>query len=144
MTSYTPYQPEISQGRLEALLNFQTAVTDLTGLEIANSSLLAEGTAAAEAMTLIKRVGRNKNMAFFVDSDTHPQTIEVITTRAEPLGYEVVVGDPEADLDLSLVFGVLLSYPGSSGQVTSPTPSLEKACPFPTRTLVITNGTLTP
>jgi glycine dehydrogenase len=116
-TSYTPYQPEISQGRLEALLNYQTAVTDLTGLEIANSSLLDEGTAAAEAMTLIKRVGRNKNMVFFVDEDTHPQTIDVIRTRAIPLGFYVTVGDPETDLDPSTVFGALLQYPGSSGMI---------------------------
>ena len=121
-TSYTPYQPEISQGRLEALLNFQTAVTDLTGLEIANSSLLDEGTAAAEAMTLIKRVGRNKNMVFFVDEDTHPNTIDVIRTRAIPLGFYVTVGDPETDLDPSTVFGVLLQYPGSSGRIRNIAP----------------------
>ncbi|MCL1595690.1 MAG: aminomethyl-transferring glycine dehydrogenase [Actinomycetia bacterium] len=126
-TSYTPYQPEISQGRLEALLNFQTAVTDLTGLEIANSSLLDEGTAAAEAMTLIKRVGRNDNMSFFVDQDTHPQTIEVVTTRAIPLGYSIIVGDPDTDLDLGEVFGVLLQYPGSSGQIRNIAPIIERA-----------------
>ncbi|GMQ98933.1 MAG: aminomethyl-transferring glycine dehydrogenase [Acidimicrobiia bacterium] len=126
-TSYTPYQPEISQGRLEALLNFQTAVTDLTGLDIANSSLLDEGTAAAEAMTLIKRVGRNKNLAFFVDEDTHPQTIEVVTTRAVPLGYELIIGDPETDLDVSSVFGVLLQYPGSSGRIRDIAPIIETA-----------------
>ena len=121
-TSYTPYQPEISQGRLEALLNYQTAVSDLTGLEIANSSLLDEGTAAAEAMTLIKRVGRSKNMVFFVDEDTHPSTIDVIRTRAIPLGFYVTVGDPETDLDPSTVFGVLLQYPGSSGRIRSIAP----------------------
>ncbi len=126
-TAYTPYQPEISQGRLEALLNFQTAVTDLTGLEIANSSLLDEGTAAAEAMTLIKRVGKNKNTAFFVDQDCHPQTIEVLTTRATPLGYDVIVGDPETDIDLSEVFGILLQYPGSSGNVRDIAPLIETA-----------------
>ncbi len=116
-TAYTPYQPEISQGRLEALINFQTMVADLTGLEIANASLLDEATAAAEAMTLLKRVGRNPNMAFFVDADTHPQTIDVVMTRAEPLGYELIVGDPTTDLDPSAVFGALLSYPGSSGEI---------------------------
>ncbi len=127
-TAYTPYQPEISQGRLEALLNFQTAVTDLTGLEIANSSLLDEGTAAAEAMTLIKRVGRNnKNTAFFVDRDCHPQTIDVVTTRAIPLGFEIIVGDPETDLDPSAVFGVLLQYPGSSGRIPDIAPIIESA-----------------
>jgi len=121
-TSYTPYQPEISQGRLEALLNFQTAVSDLTGLEIANSSLLDEGTAAAEAMTLIKRVGRSKNMVFFVDEETHPNTIDVIRTRATPLGFYVTVGDPEIDLDPSTVFGVLLQYPGTTGKVRNIAP----------------------
>ena len=121
-TSYTPYQPEISQGRLEALLNYQTAVTDLTGLEIANSSLLDEGTAAAEAMTLIKRVGRSKNMVFFVDEDTHPNTIDVIRTRAVPLGFYVTVGNAETDLDASTVFGVLLQYPGTSGRIRNIAP----------------------
>lgn len=119
-TAYTPYQPEISQGRLEALLNFQTLVADLTGLDIANASLLDEGTACAEAMALAQRVGKSKATAFFVDADTHPQTIAVIRTRAEPLGWDVVVGDPETDLDASSVFGALLSYPGSSGQVRDP------------------------
>jgi glycine dehydrogenase len=121
-TSYTPYQPEISQGRLEALLNFQTAVSDLTGLEIANSSLLDEGTAAAEAMTLIKRVGRSKNMVFFVDEDVHPNTLDVIMTRATPLGFYVTVGNPETDLDPSTVFGALLQYPGSSGRIRNIAP----------------------
>jgi glycine dehydrogenase len=125
-TSYTPYQPEISQGRLEALLNFQTAVSDLTGLEIANSSLLDEGTAAAEAMTLIKRVGRSKNMVFFVDEDTHPNTIDVIRTRALPLGFYVTVGDPETDLDPSTVFGALLQYPGTSGRIRNIAPIISQ------------------
>ncbi len=116
-TAYTPYQPEISQGRLEALINFQTAVCDLTGMDIANASLLDEATAAAEAMTLLKRVGRNKNMVFFVDEDLHPQTIEVIGTRAEPLGFGLLVGNPATDLVAEDVFGAILSYPGSSGAV---------------------------
>ena len=89
-TAYTPYQPEISQGRLEALLNFQTAVSDLTGLDIANASMLDEATAAAEAMTLIKRTAKSKSQRFVVDADTLPQTIAVIQTRAEPIGIEVV------------------------------------------------------
>jgi len=126
-TAYTPYQPEISQGRLEALINFQTAVTDLTGLDIANSSLLDEGTAAAEAMTLIKRVGRNKNKVFFVDKEVHPQTIEVVKTRAHPLDYELIVGDPAEDLDPSVVFGVLLQYPGTHGHIPDIAPIIEKA-----------------
>jgi glycine dehydrogenase len=126
-TAYTPYQPEISQGRLEALINFQTAVTDLTGLDIANSSLLDEGTAAAEAMTMMKRVGRSKNMAFFVDEDVHPQTIDVIRTRALPLGYYVIVGDPAADLDADNVFGVLLQYPGTHGDIPDIAPIIETA-----------------
>ncbi|MCL1601606.1 MAG: glycine dehydrogenase (aminomethyl-transferring), partial [Actinomycetia bacterium] len=126
-TAYTPYQPEISQGRLEALINFQTAVTDLTGLDIANSSLLDEGTAAAEAMTLMKRVGRSKNVAFFVDEDVHPQTIEVIRTRAIPLGYYVIVGDPVEDLEADKVFGVLLQYPGTHGDIPDIAPIIETA-----------------
>ncbi len=119
-TAYTPYQPEISQGRLEALLNFQTTVTDLTGLDIANASMLDEATAAAEAMTLIRRTAKSKSNRFVVDADTLPQTIAVLTTRAEPLGIEVVITDlyaaggglPDGDF-----FGVLLSYPGASGAV---------------------------
>jgi glycine dehydrogenase len=126
-TAYTPYQPEISQGRLEALINFQTAVTDLTGLDIANSSLLDEGTAAAEAMTLMKRVGKSKNMAFFVDKNVHPQTIDVIRTRAVPLGYYVIVGDPTEDLDAENVFGVLLQYPGTHGDIPDIAPIIESA-----------------
>ena len=114
-TAYTPYQPEISQGRLEALLNFQTLVCDLTGLDVANASLLDEATAAAEAMALARRVSHSKAGAFFVDSDIHPQTLAVLRTRAEPLGWELVVGDPATDLDPEATFGALLSYPGSSG-----------------------------
>jgi glycine dehydrogenase len=113
-TAYTPYQPECSQGRLEALLNFQTMVTELTGLEIANASLLDEATAAAEAMTMARRVSKHHAPAFFVDADTHPQTIAVITTRAEPLGIELVIGGPY-DLDAERCYGALVSWPSSSG-----------------------------
>jgi glycine dehydrogenase len=118
-TAYTPYQPEISQGRLEALLNFQTMVSDLTGLPVANASLLDEGTAAAEAMTLAHRVApRGSGDTFLVDADVLPQTIEVIRTRALPLGIEVVVADLTAGLpERDGVFGVLLQYPGASGAV---------------------------
>ena len=115
-TAYTPYQPEISQGRMEALLNFQTMVMDLTGMEIANASLLDEGTAAAEAMTMAMNVSRNKGRKFFVSADCHPQTIEVVRTRAEPQGIEVVVGDHEEALAED-VFGVLLQYPATNGEV---------------------------
>jgi len=117
-TAYTPYQPEISQGRLEALLNFQTLVGDLTGMEIANASLLDEGTAVAEAMTFCKRLSKNKGAnAFFVSQHCHPQTIDVVRTRAEPLGYEVVVGDEFAVDDASRYFGVVLQYPATNGDV---------------------------
>ena len=116
-TAYTPYQPEISQGRLEALLNFQTVVTDLTGMDIANASMLDEATAAAEAMTLARRQSKVAGETFFVDADCHPQVIEVVQTRAEPLGLKLVVGDPLVDLDSHEPFGVLLAYPGSSGEV---------------------------
>jgi glycine dehydrogenase len=116
-TAYTPYQPEISQGRLEALLNFQTMVCDLTGLEIANASMLDEATAAAEAMTLCRRSSRHTGGVFFVDAECHPQTIAVVATRAEPLGIEVVMGDPSADLAPGDAFGVLLQHPGTSGVV---------------------------
>ena len=114
-TAYTPYQPEISQGRLEALINFQTMVTDLTGLEIANASMLDEGTAAAEAMALCHRVSKSKSNTFFVDSDCLPQTIDIIITRAQPLDINIQVGKPE-DCDTD-VFGMLLQYPGVSGEV---------------------------
>ena len=116
-TAYTPYQPEISQGRLEALLNFQTMVADLTRMEIANASLLDEATAAAEAMTMCRRVGKVKSDRFFVAADCHPQTIAVLRTRAAPLGIELVVGDPFADLDTSNVYAALLQYPSSDGKV---------------------------
>ncbi len=115
-TAYTPYQPEISQGRLEALINFQTLVSDLTGLDVANASLLDEATAAAEAMALARRVSTSKAAGFFVDRDTHPQTLAVLRTRAEPLGWELIVGDP-SELDPQAVFGALFSYPASSGAI---------------------------
>ncbi|MCL4187645.1 MAG: aminomethyl-transferring glycine dehydrogenase [Rhodobacteraceae bacterium] len=115
-TAYTPYQPEIAQGRLEALLNFQTMVCDLTGLDVANASLLDEATAAAEAMTMAERVSRSKARAFFVDRGCHPQTIGVIRTRALPLGIEVISGDPDA-LDPAAVFGAIFQYPGTHGHV---------------------------
>ncbi len=115
-TAYTPYQPEISQGRLEALLNFQTMVSDLTGLEIANASLLDESTACAEAMTMGQRVAKSKKTAFFVDRDCHPQNIAVIQTRAAPLGIEVIVGNPDK-MDASKVFGAIFQYPGTYGHV---------------------------
>ncbi|QFT58742.1 Glycine dehydrogenase (decarboxylating) [Sulfitobacter sp. THAF37] len=122
-TAYTPYQPEISQGRLEALLNFQTMVSDLTGLEIANASLLDEATACAEAMTMAQRVSKSKAVKFFVDRDCHPQNIAVMKTRAEPLGIEVVVGDP-AKMDASEVFGAIFQYPGTYGHVRDFTDSI--------------------
>ena len=117
-TAYTPYQPEISQGRLEALLNFQTMVSDLTGLEVANASLLDEATAAAEAMAMAHRGSRSKanNAAFFVDRNCHPQTVAVIRTRAEPLGIDVIEADPD-ELDPGAVFGAIFQYPGTYGHV---------------------------
>ncbi|OYU17150.1 MAG: glycine dehydrogenase (aminomethyl-transferring) [Rhodobacteraceae bacterium PARR1] len=116
-TAYTPYQPEIAQGRLEALLNYQTMVADLTGLPVANASLLDEATAAAEAMTMAERVAKSKARAFFVDHGCHPQTIAVIQTRAVPLGIEVVVGDPST-VQADRVFGAIFQYPGTYGHVT--------------------------
>ena len=115
-TAYTPYQAEISQGRMEALINFQTMCADLTGMEIANASLLDEATAAAEAMTLAKRSCKSKSNLFFVSSGVHPQTLEVLRTRAEPLGIELHVGD-DADAGNHDVFGVLLQYPNTFGQL---------------------------
>jgi len=116
-TAYTPYQPEISQGRLEALLNFQTMISDLTGLEIANASLLDEATAAAEAMTFCQRVSKSKSKVFFVSQECLPQTIDVVRTRAEPIGVEVVVGDHRKDLEAQECFGVLLQYPAVDGEI---------------------------
>ncbi|GAB3935507.1 hypothetical protein GCM10027614_10350 [Micromonospora vulcania] len=116
-TAYTPYQPEISQGRLEALLNFQTMVTDLTGLATANASMLDEGTAAAEAMTLARRASKSKSNVYVVDADALPQTIAVITSRAEPLNIEVRVLDVERDELPAEFFGLHLQYPGASGAV---------------------------
>ena len=124
-TAYTPYQPEISQGRLEALLNYQTMVCDLVGMEIANSSLLCEGTAAAEAMAMARRITRSGPDCFFVDADCHPQVIDVVRTRAQPLGIDIVVGDPVTDLAPAEVYGALLAYPGSSGAVRSLQPVIE-------------------
>jgi glycine dehydrogenase len=127
-TAYTPYQPEISQGRLEALLNFQTVVTDLTGLDIAGASLLDEATAAAEAMTLARRSSKAPaGAAFVVDVDCHPQTIAVVRTRATPLGLDVRVADLADGLPDGDVFGVLLQYPGSSGALRDPRPVIEAA-----------------
>ncbi|MEV5593863.1 aminomethyl-transferring glycine dehydrogenase [Streptomyces sp. NPDC052496] len=130
-TAYTPYQPEISQGRLEALLNFQTMVADLTGLPTSGASLLDEGTAAAEAMALARRVGKVKQGVFLVDADCLPQTIAVIETRAEPTGVEVVVADLSEGIPAEVaergVFGVLLQYPGASGAVRNPRAVIEQA-----------------
>src|ERR1700693_1625848 len=123
-TAYTPYQPEISQGRLEALFNFQTMICDLTGLDVANASLLDEATAAAEAMALAERAASAKTKSFFVDAEVHPQTLAVLRTRAEPLGWKLIVGDPLADLDRADVFGALLQYPGTSGAVRDLRPAI--------------------
>jgi glycine dehydrogenase len=119
-TAYTPYQPEISQGRLEALFNFQTMISDLTGLDVANASLLDEATAAAEAMALAERASHAKSKAFFVDRNVHPQTLAVLRTRAEPLGWTLIVGDPAADLEKADVFGGLLQYPDTTGALRDP------------------------
>ena len=116
-TAYTPYQPEISQGRLEALINFQTMISDLTGLDLANASMLDEATAAAEAMAMGFRSTKSDSMTFLVDQDCHPQVIEVCRTRAEPLGITVVIGDVVEEVDRHDPFGALLAYPGTSGTI---------------------------
>ncbi|HWE91235.1 MAG TPA: glycine dehydrogenase (aminomethyl-transferring), partial [Pseudonocardiaceae bacterium] len=126
-TAYTPYQPEISQGRLEALLNFQTMVADLTGLPVANASMLDEATAGAESMTLLRRAGKSRSPRFIVDADTLPQTIAVIRTRAEPLGIEVEVADIDNGLPDGEFFGVLLAYPGASGAIRDLEPLITAA-----------------
>ena len=124
-TAYTPYQPEISQGRLEALLNYQTMISDLTGLEVANASLLDEATACAEAMTMAERVAKSKAKAFFIDENCHIQNIEVMKTRARPLGIKIIVGDPDS-LNSSDVFGAIFQYPGTFGHVRDFTGHIEK------------------
>jgi glycine dehydrogenase len=116
-TAYTPYQAEISQGRLEALLTFQQMVIDLTAMEVANASLLDEASAAAESMTLCKRSSSSKSSSYFIADDIHPQTLDVIKTRAKYLGIQIIVGKPETDLDAHEVFGVHLNYPGTTGEV---------------------------
>jgi len=126
-TAYTPYQPEISQGRLEALLNFQTMVTDLTGLATANASMLDEGTAAAEAMTLARRSTKSTSNVYVVDADALPQSIGVITTRAIPLGIEVRVVDLETGELPAEYFGVHLQFPGASGKIRDHAPIIEAA-----------------
>ena len=123
-TAYTPYQAEISQGRLEALFNFQTMICDLSGLDIANASLLDEATAAAEAMALAERVSQAKTNSFFVDREVHSQTLAVLRTRAAPLGWNLIVGDPLTDLEHAEVFGGLLQYPATSGAVRDLRPAI--------------------
>jgi glycine dehydrogenase len=124
-TAYTPYQPEISQGRLEALLNFQTMVCDLTGLDVANASLLDEATAAAEAMALAKRVAKSTSTKFLVDAQVHPQTLAVLRTHAEPLGWDIaLIEDKTALADLDC-FGGLLQYPGTFGDISNLGPAIE-------------------
>ncbi len=124
-TAYTPYQPEIAQGRLEALLNFQQMTIDLTGLDLANASLLDEATAAAEAMALAKRVAKSRSNLFFVDEHCHPQTISVVRTRAEGFGFEVIV-DAVDNLPAHQVFGALLQYPDTHGEIRDLRPLIDQ------------------
>lgn len=126
-TAYTPYQAEISQGRLEAILNFQQMIIDLTGMEIANASMLDEATAAAEAMAMSRRVAKSKSNVFFVDKDCHPQTIAVVQTRARSLGFDIIIGDPWTELDNKEYFGILIQYPGSSGHIKDLRPIVKHA-----------------
>lgn len=127
-TAYTPYQPEIAQGRLEGLLNFQQMIIELTGMDMANASMLDEATAAAEAMAMAKRVSRkNKSNCFFVDAQCHPQTIAVVKTRAEYFGFEIKVGDPVSDSIDTDYFGILIQYPGTDGAIPDLRPVIENA-----------------
>ena len=125
-TAYTPYQAEVSQGRLEVLLAFQQMVMDLTGMDLANASLLDEATAAAEAMAMSHRVSKGKSNTYFIDRNSHPQTIEVVRTRARPMGIDVVVGEPETELGEHDIFGALIQYPGTCGAVRDLTPVIAK------------------
>jgi glycine dehydrogenase len=139
-TQYTPYQAEIAQGRLEALLNFQTLISDLTGLPLANASLLDEATAAAEALSMCLNLGRHDRTAFFVAANCHPQTIEVIRTRAEPLGLKIEVGDPrQAELESGRYFGILLQVPSTDGRIEDPTKLIEAAHGVGTRVVIATD-----
>ena len=124
-TSYTPYQPEVAQGRLEMLMNFQQMVIDFTGMDIANASLLDEGTAAAEAMGLSYRVSKSETKKVFVSKNCHPQTIDVIKTRAEPLGLEVIVGDEDLDIKEEIICGII-QYPGTLGDIKDPSEAISK------------------
>ena len=124
-TSYTPYQPEVAQGRLEMLLNFQQMIIDFTGMDIANASLLDEGTAAAEAMGLSYRLSKIETKKVFVSKNCHPQTIEVIKTRAEPLGLEIIVGDEDKDINENIICGIL-QYPGTLGDIKDPSEAISK------------------
>ncbi|WP_435089702.1 aminomethyl-transferring glycine dehydrogenase [Candidatus Pelagibacter bacterium nBUS_30] len=124
-TSYTPYQPEVAQGRLEMLMNFQQMIIDFTGMDIANASLLDEGTAAAEAMGLSYRISKTDSNKVFVSKNCHPQTIEVIKTRAEPLGVEVIVGDEDSDIKDEIICGII-SYPGTLGDIKDPSEAISK------------------
>ena len=127
-TAYTPYQPEIAQGRLEAIINFQQMVIDFTAMELANASLLDEGTAAAEAMAMSQRcVKKNKSLSYFVDQHVHPQTIAVLKTRAANFGFELIIGDIHTELEQEDVFGVLLQYPNTLGHIQDPSHIIELA-----------------
>ncbi|MGB0833134.1 MAG: aminomethyl-transferring glycine dehydrogenase [Psychrobium sp.] len=125
-TAYTPYQPEISQGRLEALLNYQQMIVDFTGMELANASLLDEATAAAEAMSFCKRAGKNKSNSFFISDDVHPQTIDVLKTRAQYFAFDLIIA-PASELEQHDVFGALVQYPGTTGEVTDLSGLIESA-----------------
>ena len=124
-TSYTPYQPEVAQGRLEMLLNFQQMIIDFTGMDIANASLLDEGTAAAEAMGLSYRICKNDTKKVFVSKNCHPQTIDVIKTRAEPLGLKIIVGDEDKDINENIICGII-QYPGTLGDIKDPSEAISK------------------
>src|SRR3984893_9777510 len=116
-TAYTPYQPEISQGRLEGLVNFQTMICDLTGLDVANASLLDEATAAAEALAMARRSAESESTTFIIDRNCHPQTIALLETRSKPLGWTLTIGDPMTDLHPEGVFGAIFQYPGTHGAI---------------------------